>query len=654
MSDLISRDKTKIDPNAQARIKILHLEDNANDRELVAAFLNESGIDLEVWHAQNEKEFRDALQNGPFDLVLADKSLPGFDGLSALTILKKSFPATPFIFVTGSMGEEAAIETIKTGATDYILKNGLVRLGPAIHRALNEARERVRAMHAEERVREQAMLLDEAHDAILVCNLDGVIRFWNKGAQTLYGWTTEEASGKNIIDTLSKGNFPGFVTARQKAVNTGKWMGELTHQTKEGKSVLTESRWTLIDKRGAGPQSILIINTDITEKRQLEAQFLRAQRMESIGILAGGIAHDLNNVLAPILMASQLIRTQSPSPKSLEWLDMLEKSAGHGAELIKQILTFARGVEGEHIEVQISHLIREMQKMLREILPRSIRVEVNVPKNLWIIKAVPTHINQVLMNLSVNARDAMPNGGTLTISAANVVIDDTYLRLHPEGNRGVHVLINVTDTGTGIPPELLKKIYEPFFTTKEAGKGTGLGLSTVQGIVKNHGGFIHVYSEPGKGTSFKAYFPAASAGLIEDQTEHLEPSPRGHGEVILVVDDESAILEMTTSILEAHGYCPLPAQNGAEGVALFAKERERISLVLTDIMMPVMDGVAMIRALRALNPAIKIVILSGLMENYQVAQLATSDHIVTVDKPYTSRKLLTSVDNVLKGGRSVT
>jgi CheY-like chemotaxis protein len=347
-------------------------------------------------------------------------------------------------------------------------------------------------------------------------------------------------------------------------------------------------------------------------------------------------------------MASQLIRTQSPSPKTLEWLNMLEASASHGAELIKQILTFARGVEGEHVEIQVAHLIRELQKMLVETLPRSIRIEMNLPKNLWVIKAVPTHINQVLMNLCVNARDAMPEGGTLTISAANIVVDDAYLRLHPEANRGVHVMINVTDTGKGIAPEVLKKIYDPFFTTKEAGKGTGLGLSTVQGIVKNHGGFIHVYSEPGKGTSFKAYFPAASEGFIPEHDENLEPAPKGHGETILVVDDEPAIRDMTTSILEAQGYKPLSAQNGADGVALYAKERKKIRLVLTDIMMPVMDGVAMIFALRTLDPGVKIIVLSGLMENYQVSELAASGQVELVEKPFTSRKLLFTVDSMLK------
>lgn len=645
-SDII--EKELAESKTTAKIRILHLEDNPNDRELVFEHLLESGLNLEISNAQNEREFRDALEHGPFDLVLADKSLPNFDGIAALGILKKNHPGTPFIFVTGSMGEEVAIETIKTGATDYILKHSLARLVPAIRRAINEARERHRAMHAEEQVREQAMLLDEAHDAILVCDLEGVITFWNKGAENLYGWTAAEVSGHNFVDLLSKANSRSFSMARQKTVSAGKWTGELSHFKKDETTVLTESRWTLIERPGDKSKAILIINTDITEKRQLEAQFLRVQRMESIGILAGGIAHDLNNVLAPILMASQLIRTQSPSQKTLEWLDMLEKSANHGAELIKQILTFARGVEGEHIEIQIAHLIREMQKMLQETLPRSIRIEINFPKNLWAIKAVPTHINQVLMNLCVNARDAMPEGGTLAISASNIVIDDAYLSWHPEANRGVHVMINVTDTGKGIDPDVLKKIYDPFFTTKEAGKGTGLGLSTVQGIVKNHGGFIHVYSEPGKGTSFKIYFPAASEGFISEAGEDLAPAPHGHGEVILVVDDEPAIRDMTTSILEGHGYLPISAQNGADGVALFAKERERIRLVLTDIMMPVMDGVAMIFALRTLNPEIKIIVLSGLLENYQISELAATGAIELVDKPFTSRKLLFAVASTLK------
>jgi two-component system cell cycle sensor histidine kinase/response regulator CckA len=641
-----------MNPESPQPLRILHLEDSSADRELIEEQLRIEHLEATIRHVQNRAEFLAALESQTFDLILADKSLPGFDGLSALQIVKEKRVETPFIFVTGSMGEEAAIETIKTGATDYVLKNRLSRLLPAVRRAVIEARERRKFAESQTRVREQALLLDEAHDAIMVCNLDGTLAYWNKGAQKLYGWHGEEVVGRTFVELLSGNNSSRFEEARKHTLDQGKWIGELTLFTREGKTVITESRWTLIKNENGNPKSILIINTDITEKKQLEAKFLRAQRMESIGILAGGIAHDLNNVLAPILMVGQLLRMQNPETEAVELLDMLEKSATHGADLIKQILAFARGIEGEHIQVQVGHLIREIQKMLKETLPRSIKVEVQVPKDLWTIKAVPTHLSQVLMNLCVNARDAMPNGGKLTVSAANLIVDETYLQLHAEAQRGAYVVITVSDTGSGIPPEVMQRIYDPFFTTKEPGKGTGLGLSTVKGIVKNHGGFIHVYSEVGQGSNFKTYFPAFSSSTLEQLEEQTRNLPRGNGEVILVVDDEPAVLGTTKMILERYGYSIMTAENGAEGVAIFARERNQIQLVLTDIMMPVMDGVAMIHALRKLSPSVKVVILSGLLENYKVSEASRGGEIELIEKPFSSEKLLTTVRKVLHQEKS--
>jgi CheY-like chemotaxis protein/two-component sensor histidine kinase len=372
--------------------------------------------------------------------------------------------------------------------------------------------------------------------------------------------------------------------------------------------------------------------------------------METVGILAGGIAHDLNNVLSPILLASQLIRLKNPGPEISDLVETLETSAKHGTELIKQILSFARGLEGQHIEVQVAYLIRDLQKMLKETLPRSIQLQTEIPANLWLVKGVPTHIEQVLMNLAVNAKHAMPEGGKISISAKNTVVDQSYARLHPDAKAGTYVVLSVNDTGTGMSPETLKHIYDPFFTTKPGGKGSGLGLSTVKSIVKNHGGFVHVYSEMGKGTTFRAYFPATASVAAEQVSGPQVSIPRGNGERILVVDDEAAILRVTKTMLERNGYAVETANDGAEGIATFVKHRNDIRLVITDVMMPVMDGLAMVQALLKLKSDIKVLAVSGLIESHKAAELSSVIKADILQKPFTSEELLTAVHRAMEQG----
>ncbi|MEW6159328.1 MAG: response regulator [Verrucomicrobiota bacterium] len=624
---------------------ILHLEDNEVDRRIIQGLIRKAHPDWIFFDAQTREEFAAALEHRRFDLIVADKQLPAFDGISALQMVMNKRLDTPFIFVTGSMGEEAAIETMKMGATDYVLKERLSRLLPAIERALREADDRRKAAAAEDRIRQQAMFLNNAHDAILVCNSRGEISYWNKGAHELYGWGEHEVIGQLGAQLFFRDQPESFENARRHALTHGAWTGEMTQFTKSGQKVIVKSSWTLLEQQKA--EALLIINTNITEQKELEEKFLRAQRMESIGILAGGIAHDLNNALAPILMVAQLLRMQDPPPRTLELLDTLEKSAMHGANLIKQILAFARGVQGEHTQLQLAHLLREMQNLLKEVLPRSINVRIQAPKDLWTIRGVPTHLNQVLMNLWVNARDAMPKGGTLTLCGENVLVDETYLRFHPEARCGAYVVLKVTDTGTGIAPEIMERIYDPFFTTKEIGKGTGLGLSTVKGIVKSHGGFMHVYSEPQKGSIFKIYFPAHVENAVPETAVPEQQLPRGQGELILVVDDEPQVLQVIRLTLQKHGYRVIAAENGAEGVAHFVKERSRIQLVLTDSMMPIMDGLAMIHAIRAIEPAAKVVMLSGLIEKHQVSEAIATGEVLLVEKPFSSQSLLGTIHQAL-------
>lgn len=794
-------------------LRILHLEDNQNDAELVCSMLEADGIMCDVVRAETRDDFHKALEDDGFDLIISDYTLPSFDGLSALKIAQEKSPDIPFIFVSGTIGEDSAIESLLSGATDYVLKNKLSRLVPAVRRALHEAefhKEQKRAneelahqarmaafradvgftlshggtldtmlqkctgavirhldaalaciwvstldrnilelqakagmstlldnsysqvpvgkskiglivqerkaqlmnsvppdagiadqewaksegivsfagfpllaedravgviamfgrkpltdrilsplaavsvaiaqtierKRAEEKIREQAALIDVDPDAILVHDMEERITFYNKGAERLYGWTKEEILGKRATETIFKDNPAQFEEAKTSLLTHGRWEGEWKHHTKDGKELIVESHWTLVRDHKGEPAFVYVVNTDITEKKKLEQQFLRAQRMDSIGTLAGGIAHDLNNVLAPILMAVDILKRRFSDIQGRRILDTLEASAKRGADLVKQVLTFARGAEGEREVLQLKHVINEMVKIVNEIFPKSLQVQTDIPNNLQPVLGDPTQLHQVLLNLCVNARDAMPDGGILTIGAENVELDENYARMHIEAKAGPYVLIKVSDTGTGIPPYIIDKIFEPFFTTKERGKGTGLGLSTVHAIVKSHKGFINVYSEVGKGTTFNVYLPAQTEHEVASTPEKRLELPSGHGETILVVDDESAICEIAKQTLETYGYRVITAGDGIEALALYAEKKEEVDVVLIDMMMPNISGQATIRAMRNIDPDVKIIATSGLPK--LSTGLLGTDVQAFLLKPYTAEKLLTTLHGLLK------
>ncbi len=501
---------------------------------------------------------------------------------------------------------------------------------------------------SEAKIREQAALLDITTDAICVSDLENQILFWNKGAETLYGWTVQEAIGRNASELLDNEAAQENHEALLSVMTKGKWQGELTQITKTGKELLVASRWSLVRDAQGMPKSILIVDTDITEKKRLESQLFRAQRLESIGTLASGIAHDLNNILTPILAGAQLLPMKFPDAdeRTMRLLEILEINAKRGADLVKQVLSFARGVEGKRITLQIRHLIVEIAKILKETFPRSIEIQTDIPNDLWLVSGDSTQLHQVVMNLCVNARDAMPNRGTLSISAENFVVDENYARMNLEAEAGLYVVITVTDTGIGIPQETLDRIFEPFFTTKPVGQGTGLGLSTVIGIVKSHGGFINVYSEVGHGTSFKVYLPAV--GGTETLAVEDIAIPAGHGELILIVDDEPSIQDVTRNSLESHQYQTLIASDGIEAIALYAKYAEKISAVLMDMMLPSLDGVTAIRTLQKINPQVKIIATSGFMSKTKLAEVIDTGTQTFLPKPYTINELLLSLQEILK------
>ncbi|MEW6157238.1 MAG: PAS domain S-box protein [Verrucomicrobiota bacterium] len=874
---------------------ILHLEDNLRDRALVSSYLQSAGFQCHIIPAGNREEFTKALAERRYHLILSDYTLPAYDGISALRLANEKQPDTPFIFLSGTIGEERAVESMKLGATDYVLKDRIERLGPVVQRALREAKERVEkrqteinlreaearfrqlaenieevfwltdvakhhllyvspryeqiwrrschdlyqhphqwieAIHPEdrprivealprqargeyneeyrivwpdgswrwisdrafpirdvsgkvyriagvaqditerkqaeeelranearfrllfaqnpnpmwvydvntlaflevndaairhygysrdeflgmtikdirpeqditrllesvkatetglrysgewrhrlkngrvvdveivshaaefsrrnavlvvvhditdrkqamERIAEQAALLDKARDAILVCELDYRITYWNKSAEQLYGWSAQEAFGKTIQELVHQPT-ADFQNATQLLLRVGEWTGEIQHITRLGNKLIIDARWTLVRDSLGNPKSILAIHTNVTDKKNIEGQLLRNQRLESIGTLASGIAHDLNNILAPIMMSVDLLKMDEKDPARLELLSALEINARRGADMVRQVLSFGRGIEGKRVEVQIKHLLRDIKKVADQTFPKNIQVRTSATAHLWTVRGDPTQLHQVLLNLALNARDALPEGGALELIAENVVLDEQYAAMHTEAKPGPHVRIEVHDTGIGMPPEILDKIFEPFFTTKEPGKGTGMGLYSSLSIVKSHGGFFRVQSEPGKGTWFALFLPAQTQSSSSAERTLSTDLPHGNGEWILVVDDESAVRQITRQTLEAFGYNVLVASDGAEAVALYAARANEIQLALIDMVMPVMDGASTIQVLKRINQHLQVVAASGLGHEPKAVAAGARYFLA---KPYTAEMLLRTIHDALK------
>lgn len=501
----------------------------------------------------------------------------------------------------------------------------------------------------EQKLSEQAALLNIATDAIFVRDFQTDISFWNQGAEKIYGWSQAEVLHKKIHDIFySKISQQEEETALQSTIQVGTWQGELHKQTKSGEEIIVESRWTLMFDDNKQPISILIVDTDITDKKKLQEQFYRTQRLESIGTLAGGIAHDLNNILTPIVVASQLMKGKFAKnyDRHPQLLTTIENNARRGSDLVKQVLSFARGVKGERIIIQVKHLITEIIQVARETFSKSIEFRIHICDNLGTICGDSTQLHQVLMNLVVNARDAMPEGGLLTITAENIFVDQIHSRINVNAKEGYYVMITVTDTGMGMSSEILDRIFEPFFTTKEVGTGTGLGLSTVLGIIKSHNGFVTVSSQIGQGSTFKVFLPSVESSEVSS-LESLEIAT-GKGELILLVDDEPQIRHVTKMMLENHNYQTLTASNGLEGIAIYGKHKDKISLVLMDMMMPEMDGVTTIYSLQKINPKVQVIVCSGLEKIEVLPQSSDLKVQAILSKPYTTYELLRNVKQVIR------
>jgi two-component system, cell cycle sensor histidine kinase and response regulator CckA len=640
-------------------LSILIVEDSEDDLLLLLRELRRGGYALDYLRVETAAEMQAALDRQSWDIVIADYSLPTFSAPEALKLSQQHRHDLPFIIVSGTIGEETAVAAMRAGAHDYLLKDNLTRLLPAVERELRESQERQQRLWAEQALRES-----EERFRQLAENITESV-FWMadpKAQQFLYVSPAYERIWGNSCEGLYA-DFQAWIESvhpDNRLVVQNNLLGKSLHGNcdEEYRIIRPDGslRWIrdrsfpICDHQGI-PYRAVGFAEDITVRKSTEAILRRTERLESLGTLASGIAHDLNNVLTPIIGIVQLLplKLTNLDDQSKKLLQVLDQSAHRGADLVKQILSFSSGVEGKSVSTQVSRLLLEIQKIVQQTFPKNIEFSIVLPTNLWLIAADETLLHQVFMNLCVNARDAMPNGGKLSIVAENVVIDENYAQMNLDAHTGNYVAITVVDNGTGIPAHVLEHIFDPFFTTKDIGKGTGLGLSTVMGIIKNHQGFIDVYSELEQGTSFKVFLPATE--VVETTTVNRPEPLLGSGELILIVDDEVAVQEITQATLEAHGYQTITANDGIEAIALYAERKQEISVILLDMMMPLLDSTTIIRTLRKLNPQVQIIAMSGLATTELVNKTMSEGVQAFLAKPFTAPDLLNNLSLLINSSK---
>ena len=499
---------------------------------------------------------------------------------------------------------------------------------------------------ADTKIREQAVLLNRAHDAIVVLLPSGERIYQNQSATSLFNPTSPPLSDPNALAYWDKLPTELLKSAREQTIRNGVWEGEFEWQHEDRPIQRIESRWTQIQATPGQIQSIMTVSSDVTEKRQLEQQVLQSQRIDTIGSLAGGVAHDLNNALSPVLMGVQLMRRQAQSEKAIRMLDVMEQSTQRGAEMVRQILAFTRGSGDDRRQVDLKNLIRDLEHLVKETFPKNIEISIFFASDLWPLYANSTQVHQILLNLCVNARDAMPEGGHLTIA-----VDKHFQESKEEADLGSmepgqYILLMLSDTGSGIPNETRQHIFEPFFSTKSQSKGTGLGLTTVKTIVEKHHGCINLSSDPESGTAFEIYLPTDSETKATENVESPLPAPIGNGEFILIADDEQGVREMIASTLEASGYKVLLAGNGAE--ALSIQSSQRVDLMILDNDMPMMSGRQCLKEIKKQQPDLPILLISGDISEGRRPNPLQDTNCIELSKPFQVDTLLEYVSQLIR------
>ena len=642
-------DKTK---HSSIKLRILYAEDNSADAELILLQLKKNGFDFHTEVVDTPDSFQDNLRSHHYDLILSDYSMPNWSAMGALEIAQREAQDIPFILISGSIGDEAIVECMKQGVTDYVLKDRPARLPAAVRRALNDKSLRDERIQVEKELRFSEVryrrLFEAAKDGILILDaLTGEILDVNPFLMNLLGYSRPEFLGKRLWEI---GPFKDQRNSQEsfQVLQENEYIryDDLPLETKDGKQVDVEF---VSNAYSSGEKKVIQCNIrDMTERRQLELQLRQSQKMEAIGQLAGGVAHDFNNLLTIISGYSEMMADGlGPESPHIGQVKEIQKAADRAAALTRQLLAFGRRQVLAPQVLDLNEVVSNVDKMLRRLIGEDINLVPISGGGLGRVKADAGQIEQIIMNLAVNARDAMPQGGKLTIETADVVLDDTYARKHLAVTPGPYVMLAVSDTGCGMDEATQARIFEPFFTTKPPGKGTGLGLATVYGIVKQSGGNIWMYSEPGKGTTFKVYLPRVDDMVAEVKlSQAKDGDPRG-AETVLVVEDEETIRSLVRGILEKHGYTVLEANGGVEGLAICQQHPHTIHLVLTDVVMPQLSGPELAGKLASLRPETKVLFMSG-YTNKAIGQDGLLDkNTAFIEKPFTPQALARKVREVL-------
>jgi PAS domain S-box-containing protein len=490
-------------------------------------------------------------------------------------------------------------------------------------------------------------------NAIVITDERGIIEWVNPAFEKISGYMADEMIGHKMNLVKSGEHGEEFFAEMWKTIMSGRdWHGEVVNRSKDGRLYNEEMTITPMQDASGVIRHFIAVKKDVTERKRLEAQLMRAQRLESIGMLATGIAHDLNNVLAPVLMSIELLKLDMPAESARDNLDLIEAAANRGAGIIRQLLTFVKGIEGERTDVHLRHVLKGVAQLISQTFPRNIELVIELPPDVGAVKGDVTQLEQVFLNLCVNARDAMPGGGVLGLRAQNCRVDEAKAALHPGTKAGEFVMVAVSDTGAGIVQEHLDRVFEPFFSTKSRGRGTGLGLATAHGIVRSHGGFIEVSSVLGKGSEFRVFLPVCLIRGSVPRPVAAKGRLMGNGRCILVVDDDEAIRQLMRDILARRGFIVVSAVDGVDALAQFRASPGRFCAVITDMMMPRMNGAELAAVLNRTAPEVPIIASSGLMSEDMGENPTVPPASVTcvLSKPYTEGTLMEALSRVLPQG----
>jgi PAS domain S-box-containing protein len=631
-------------------LHVLHLEDNPNDARLIKSALADGGIACAITRVDNRDDFVAALERGGTDLVISDFTLPTFDGLSAVGIVLARWPKVPVILVSGTLGEERAVDALKGGATDYILKGHLTRLMPAVRRAMQEVSERAELKQAEAALIKLGTMVESSDDAIIGKDLDGIITSWNRGAEKIFGYAAREMVGQSVMRIIpaDRQDEENQFLAKIKRGETVQQFDTI-RQAKDGRRLNISITVSPVKDAMGSIIGVAKVARDVTERNQLEAQIIEVQKMEVVGQLASGVAHDFNNILGVIMGYSDLLMEKiGPDSPLCKLVKEIRHASDRAAGLTRQLLVFSRKQTVQPVVLDLNVVVQDMDKMLRRLIGEHIEISMVTEAQIGHVLADAGYVGQVLMNLVINARDAMPKGGKLAIATRNVTLDENYAHTHKNVRPGNYVMLSVSDTGTGMTDEVKARIFEAFFTTKPAGKGTGLGLATCQTIAEQCAGHISCSSELGQGTTFRVYFPQVDEPLdVETTFIKAGPAPRGT-ETVLVVEDDPAVRKLVCGILEAQGYKVLPAANGQEALRVAQEHKgSPLCLVVTDVIMPLMGGKAMAEWLRTAYPDLKILFTSGYLDDTIANHGVLKTGMAFLAKPYSPATLVRTVRELL-------